>query len=97
MGIRTIRDGNEAHIILTDTGQGISQEILQSVGKPFFSTKERGSGLGLALCARILAEHGAHLEVKSNNGGSGTTITIRLNLPDQELKENPSNRTQPPS
>ncbi len=90
MGIRTLRNEDEVRIVLTDTGSGISKEILQAIERPFFSTKEKGSGLGLALCARILEEHGARLEVRSNEG-PGTTITISLKLPERVTPAN-----QPP-
>ena len=46
---------------------------------PFFSTKDSGSGLGLSLCTRILDEHAALLDITSELG-SGTTITIKLNI-----------------
>jgi signal transduction histidine kinase len=83
MEVRTLRDGEEVHVILSDTGSGMSPETLQSVGKPFFSTKEKGSGLGLPLCVRILEEHGARMEIQSAEG-AGTRILLRLPIPVQE-------------
>jgi signal transduction histidine kinase len=53
------------------------------VTHPFFTTRQDGSGLGLPLCARILEEHGARLDITSEEG-AGTTITITLNIPMEE-------------
>lgn len=79
LDIRTCRHENELHIVLTDSGHGISTEAMRSVTHPFFTTREDGSGLGLPLCARILEEHGGRLDIVSQEG-AGTTITIILNL-----------------
>ena len=70
---------DEIHITLTDTGPGMNAETIQAVTTPFFSTKESGSGLGLSLCVRILEEHGADLDIASEEG-KGTTFTIRLKI-----------------
>jgi signal transduction histidine kinase len=83
LGIRTCRREDELLILLTDSGQGISAESMRLVTHPFFTTREDGSGLGLPLCARILEEHGARLDIASE-AGAGTTITIILNIPTEE-------------
>lgn len=83
MEIRTCRRENELLIILADSGHGISPEAISSVTHPFFTTRQDGSGLGLPLCARILEEHGARLDITSEEG-AGTTITITLNIPMEE-------------
>jgi signal transduction histidine kinase len=78
--LRTERGGDEAQIVITDTGPGMSPEMVREVTSPFFSSKERGSGLGLSLCARILEGHGADFEIQSAEG-TGTTFIIRLKIP----------------
>ncbi len=83
MEMRTRREGDEVHILLSDTGAGMSPEILQAAGKPFFSTKEKGSGLGLPLCVRIIEEHGAKMEIQSDPD-VGTRILVRLPIPARE-------------
>lgn len=80
MEIRTRQRENELLIILTDSGHGITAETMRSVTLPFFTTRDDGSGLGLPLCARILEEHGARLDITSEEG-VGTIITIILNIP----------------
>ncbi|MBI4572663.1 MAG: GAF domain-containing protein [candidate division NC10 bacterium] len=61
-----------------DTGGGIPQEILEEIFNPFFTTKEAGTGLGLALVRRIARAHGGRVEV-DNQPGKG--VAFRLWLP----------------
>jgi two-component system, NtrC family, sensor kinase len=67
----------QVKIAITDTGAGIAPEHLEKIFDPFFSTKEKGTGLGLALVQQILAEHGGRIEVASPPAG-GTTVTLIL-------------------
>jgi len=60
-----------------DTGGGIPEEILPEVFNPFFTTKEAGTGLGLALVRRIARAHGGGVDV-DNRPGQGVTFHIRL-------------------
>lgn len=67
-------------IRVQDTGKGISSSELSNIFKPFFTTKERGVGLGLAICKRIIRNHRGDITVKSIPG-EGTVITIILQRP----------------
>ena len=62
-----------------DTGGGIPEEILPEVFNPFFTTKEAGTGLGLALVRRIARAHEGGVDV-DNRPGKGVTFRIRLPL-----------------
>ncbi len=64
-------------IAIGDTGKGISKEDKKKIFKPFFTTKERGVGLGLAICQRIIRNHGGRIRVKSMPG-QGSIFFIRL-------------------
>jgi PAS domain S-box-containing protein len=64
-------------IELADTGTGMTPEQLDSLFTPFFTTKEKGTGLGLALTHKIIEEHQGHLHVESQFG-IGSTFTILL-------------------
>ena len=69
-------DGNIA-VKVTDTGVGITEEALGKIFEPYFSTKQAGFGLGLAVTKAIVQEHQGHIEVTSQPG-RGTTFTVRL-------------------
>jgi len=71
----SVSDFIEVKII--DTGHGIPGEVLERIFDPFFSTKERGTGLGLALTQQIVMEHKGKIQVESHLG-SGTTFVVRL-------------------
>ena len=62
---------------IADTGLGIDGKDLPKVFEPFFSTKETGTGLGLALTQQIIQEHGGSIAVESVPQ-RGTVFTIRL-------------------
>jgi len=64
-------------IIFRDTGDGISEEIIDKIFLPFFTTKEGGSGLGLPIVHRIVEEHSGRVYVKSTHG-KGTQFTLYL-------------------
>ncbi|MBC8131734.1 MAG: ATP-binding protein, partial [Deltaproteobacteria bacterium] len=64
-------------LVVTDTGSGIPKTDLDRIFEPFFSTKNAGTGLGLATVARIVDDHRGTIEVASETG-RGTTVTIRL-------------------
>ncbi len=79
-GILTISveaDDGLGVVSVTDTGVGIAPEQRESVFRPFFSTKEGGSGLGLSITRRIIQEHGGTLTLQSTPG-EGTTFVVRL-------------------
>jgi two-component system nitrogen regulation sensor histidine kinase NtrY len=67
------------HITLEvkDTGCGMPEEIRQRIFTPYFTTKEKGTGLGMAIVAQIIEEHDGTISVESSQG-VGTTVTIRL-------------------
>lgn len=65
------------HLTLSDNGCGIPAETLAKVFDPFFSTFGGGTGLGLAVCHRIIVAHGGLLFIESQ-AGRGTTVHLRL-------------------
>src|SRR5439155_12898310 len=70
-------DGKLVTLRISDSGQGIAADHLDKIFDPFFSTKEHGTGLGLALTQQIVVEHGGSIDVQSAPG-KGTTFTVRL-------------------
>ncbi len=79
---RTSRDGAEcAEIRVSDTGAGMSAEVVERVFEPFYTTKDigRGSGLGLSQVYGFVAQSGGHVEVDSRPGeGAAFTLTLPL-------------------
>lgn len=78
----TIKISTEAfdsrvRVMIKDTGAGISEEAVTEIFKPFFTTKTRGSGLGLACVERIVKDHKGDVFVKSRMG-EGTEFIITL-------------------
>jgi signal transduction histidine kinase len=67
----------QVRLVLSDSGSGISRENLANIFEPFFSTKAKGTGLGLALVQQIISEHGGRIEVDCPPGG-GTSFAILL-------------------
>lgn len=68
-----------ASLRISDTGIGIPEENLPHIFDPFWTSKARGTGLGLALCRKVAQEHGGTLTVESAVG-KGTTFTVTLPL-----------------
>jgi signal transduction histidine kinase len=62
-------------IEIRDTGVGIPETHLKKIFDPFFTTKSEGTGLGLSISLKILENHGASLEVQSQEG-KGSSFTI---------------------
>jgi len=77
--IRTYIEEGMAQVEITDTGYGISPENMKKLFTPFFSTKAKGTGLGLAAVQRILERHKGKIKVRSR-AGQGTTFIVILPL-----------------
>ena len=66
---------NKVQLTFKDEGVGMKKETIDKLGEPFFTTKTKGTGLGLTICLRILRDHGADIRVQSEQG-EGTTFHI---------------------
>jgi two-component system, NtrC family, sensor histidine kinase HydH len=69
--------GRGVEIRFQDDGEGIDPETLKKILNPFFTTKEKGSGLGLPIVKSIIEAHQGHLEI-TGAPGAGTTVTITI-------------------
>jgi signal transduction histidine kinase len=82
MLVRLRRDHQFAMVEVIDEGEGIPAELLPRIFELYFTTKPKGSGIGLAMTYRILQLHGGTMEVRSNadvnSPERGTTFTFRL-------------------
>jgi two-component system, NtrC family, sensor histidine kinase HydH len=79
-GVITVKTrwiGETVEIAVIDSGSGIDPKNLESIFNPFFTTKADGVGLGLAICSKIVNEHGGHIDVESAVG-EGSVFRVML-------------------
>jgi signal transduction histidine kinase len=74
--IKTFMDGKEVVLVVRDEGNGIKPDDLEKMGTPFFTTKENGTGLGLATCYSITDRHNAEIQIDTSP--SGTAFLVRF-------------------
>lgn len=77
--IKTYPGKNEVVLAVQDQGAGIEPDLVDKLGTPFLTTKDEGTGLGLAVCYSVAARHNAIIEVKT--GAEGTTFFVRFKVP----------------
>lgn len=75
--LKTSHNKGQVELCISDTGCGISRDMLDKVFEPFFTTKAEGTGLGLAVCKNIVEHHQGTMQVQSMQG-KGTTFLIRF-------------------
>jgi PAS domain S-box-containing protein len=82
LGVKVTAKNDQVQIDISDTGVGIAEDRLETIFKPFNSTKEGHSGLGLAFCKNAAESAGGSLSVKSTRGKGST---FRLMLPIRKI------------
>ena len=76
LAIKTYTEGEEVVLAVLDQGEGIDSSVLEKIGTPFLTTKENGTGLGLATCYSIAARSNARIDIET--GSTGTTFFVRF-------------------
>jgi two-component system, sporulation sensor kinase E len=87
-GTLTLQTGESSEAVwvsVTDTGGGIPQEQINRIFEPFYTTKKKGTGLGLMIVQRIVRTHGGRIELESHVG-RGTTFRLWLPLFEKKTK-----------
>jgi two-component system, sporulation sensor kinase E len=87
-GLLTVETGalpEGVWVSVSDTGGGIPEEQISRIFEPFYTTKKKGSGLGLMIVQRIVRDHGGRIELQSNVG-QGTRFKIWLPLRDRPTR-----------
>jgi two-component system sensor histidine kinase AtoS len=84
--LQTVYDApsNTIWITVSDTGKGFAENMLSKIFQPFFTTKPKGTGLGMAIVKRLVEQHGGSIAVESSPG-KGTSIIF--SLPVREMEE----------
>lgn len=77
--VSAVTEDGMLHIRVSDTGVGIDPDVLPRVFEPFFTSKSKGTGLGLPLCKEYVALHNGSIDIESELG-KGTTVTVILPL-----------------
>ncbi|QRG67234.1 PAS domain-containing sensor histidine kinase [Brevibacillus choshinensis] len=74
------------HILvrLADNGCGVSEELIAKLGEPFFTTKEKGTGLGLMISSKIIKDHNGSFEITSKKN-RGTVVKITLPIAEDQI------------
>lgn len=77
VSIRTYTEAGNVVLEIADNGYGIKPHLVEKIGLPFLTTKDKGTGLGLAVCYSIASRHNATIDFKT--GETGTTFYVRFN------------------
>jgi PAS domain S-box-containing protein len=84
--VRTTQDaGGDIVIDIVDNGKGISEEHMNKIFEPYFTTRKFGTGLGLVIVYKIIKEFGGEIKVRSEEG-EGTTFSITLPVYEKKSK-----------
>jgi len=74
--IKSYVERDKVILAVHDTGKGIPPSMMNTLGTPFLTTKDNGTGLGLAMCYQIAARHGAKIDVETSS--AGTTFYVKF-------------------
>jgi two-component system, cell cycle sensor histidine kinase and response regulator CckA len=96
-GPADLAPGRYVRIVVADTGVGIAADALPHVFEPFFTTRERGTGLGLATCYGIVKQSGGHISVQSALGRGSTFVVYLPRIEAREEEEHRPVTPAPPS
>ena len=83
--VETGQNTEEVWVSVGDTGGGIPPDQVNLIFEPFYTTKKKGTGLGLMIVQRIVRQHGGHIELESRVG-QGTTFRIWLPRREKQQK-----------
>lgn len=79
LSIKTFMRDSKVILEVEDQGTGIDPEIMDKMGKPFYTTKENGTGLGIPICNRIADLHRAEIKIKTDT--CGTIFSVHFKMP----------------
>jgi nitrogen fixation/metabolism regulation signal transduction histidine kinase len=80
-----LENARRVRLSILDTGPGFSDMILKRAFEPYVTTKDKGTGLGLAVVKKIAEEHGAQIDLGNrqiNGGVAGAQVSLSFGIPD---------------
>ncbi|MBW2665568.1 MAG: PAS domain-containing protein [Deltaproteobacteria bacterium] len=86
----------ELELTIRDTGPGVSEDLREKIFYPFFTTKQQGSGIGLAAAQKIVTSHGGIIEL-DDGSDVGATFRVRIPLSDAAADDSVSRRREHPT
>ena len=81
LAMRTAQRGSSILLEVSDSGEGMTAEECARLFTPYYTTRQHGTGLGLAMVQSVVSDHGGKISVTSERGG-GSTFRIELPIPD---------------
>ena len=91
--VTTRRKGDEVQLRITDTGEGMSEEVMSKIFEPYFTTRDFGSGIGLTLVYKVVKEHMADISVVSQEG-RGSSFSLMFPIPQRRTHLLTDHRTE---
>jgi signal transduction histidine kinase len=79
LSLRAAVEDGKLRVVVRDSGPGIPPEIQDHIFRPYFSTKDRGTGIGLTLAEKLIRQHRGQLDFRTTPGGTSFTITLPIN------------------
>jgi two-component system nitrogen regulation sensor histidine kinase GlnL len=79
--LRAAAENGELRLLVRDSGPGIPPEVQDHIFRPYFSTKDRGTGIGLTLAEKLVRQHRGHLDFRTGPTGTSFAITLPINEP----------------
>jgi signal transduction histidine kinase len=77
INVQICSNANAVEIFFEDQGEGIAEDILEKIWDPFFTTKSKGTGLGLGIVKNIIESHGGAVQIR-NRSVSGARVTVKI-------------------
>jgi len=88
--IKTFQDLKGVNLVIKDKGPGIPEEIMEKIALPFFTTNDKHTGLGLAVCYSIAARHNARIEIKTGPEGTAFYVIFPVPAPAKNIQTSKS-------